>query len=728
MGKKANKARKQGYRISLSASAAWLIALCLWASCEDSQNEAAATDDFPRQSCHAVAFIPAEGGPAFVRFTDEQLPDITMRDSNGDGVLEAVLTGEPGSHNYLVFQNGVGVLDPFNTQTGYSPSYSQEVSRLTIPDCHIPKVTISSLAASAGGQLWLQGQWFLAADGAPLNKNSLSCTIDGQKAAALIMQDNGSFVVESGGIAIGKHELTITGSDTSGRPARPRRATFWVEEQPFTWADSHIYQVFVDRFANEDGELVGEKPISYFHGGNLQGVIKKLKEGYFTNLSVNVLWLSPLYQNPAGRFLGRDGFYAEPYHGYWPLNMRQIDRRFGNADDLHELVDLAHQKGIRVILDSVLNHVHIQNSYFVNHWADGWFNNIQSDCICGVTCDWGAHYEDCWFDPFLADLSWEQEEQMETLVADHIYWLETFNLDGLRMDAVPMMPRRAMRRMRAAINERFDPAGAHVYLIGENYTSRGEQPNIRYYLGPHTLSGLFDFPLMWALRQTLDGLITPKDLDNEIKRSAAAWDGSGAVMGIFLGNHDVPRFISSANGDEIWQPREIQPESPKSALPYERLQLAWSLLYTLPGAPVIYYGDEIGMPGANDPDNRRNMRFNNLNSLERSMLNHVQKMAHIRASCPVFRRGDRTTLLVNSTHYVYLRAYEGKLAIVAFNNGDKPADLSFEIPAKYLPTVPKHFTDLMTSASYTLSSRVMQLGVDPHAVKVLASTGSCGEE
>ncbi len=678
--------------------------------------------------CQAVAFAPAQGGPAFVRFTDQKLPDLSMSDSNDDGVLETIFEGEPGSYNYLIFQDGSSMLDPFNTQSGYSPSYKREVSRFTVPDCQRPKVTIASLAATADGQLWLNGELFLASDNQPLDKDTLIISIDGQKAATIKPEENGSFVAQITGISKGKHILTISGSDTGGRSLLPKSAIFWVEEKPFTWADSHIYQVFVDRFAAAEGELSGDKPISQFHGGNLRGVINKLKEGYFDALSVNVLWLSPLYQNPSGRFLGRDGFYSEPYHGYWPINMRQIDSRFGSESDLEELVALAHQKGMRVILDSVLNHVHIQNSYFVNHWADGWFNNIQGDCICGVTCDWGAHYEDCWFDPFLADFSWENEEQMEALVADHLYLLETFDLDGLRMDAVPMMPRRAMRRMRAAIEERFDPAGSHVYLLGENYTSRGEQPNIRYYLGPHTLSGLFDFPLMWALRQALSGIITLEDLNNEILRSEAAWAGSGAVMGIFLGNHDVPRFISAVNDDEIWRPREVQPASPTSSRPYELFKLAYSLLYTLPGAPVLYYGDEIALPGANDPDNRRDMRFSNLSPLESDLLTHVKKVAARRAACPVLRRGERATLLVNKTQYVYLRVYKGKFAIIAFNNSDKPAELSFEIPKKYSLNVPMYFNDLMTSETYTLSSRVVQLGVEPRAVRVLASTDSCEEE
>ena len=284
-----------------------------------------------------------------------------------------------------------------------------------------------------------------------------------------------------------------------------------------------------------------------------------------------------------------------------------------------------------------------------------------------------------------------------------------------------------MRRMRSAINENFDPAGTHVFLLGENYTSRGEQPNIRYYLGPHTLSGLFDFPVMWAIRQSLKRQITLADLNNEILRSEAAWEGSGAIMGMFLGNHDIPRFISEMNDDEIWLPRDIQPQKPTSTYPYHLLEMAWTLLYTLPGAPIIYYGDEIALPGANDPDNRRDMRFEDLDTYQTAMLTHVKQVSKMRASCPVLRRGQRKTLFVSNDQYVFARYQNNELVIVAINLDNKAANLTIDLPSDIIPPVPAVFTDVLTGEKLTLKSQILNLNIDQSAIKVFTLSGTCGD-
>lgn len=681
----------------------------------------------PRQQCRAVAFYPQGPGQTFVRFTDRDLADIPMTDTNDDQVLEAVISGEPGQYNYLIFQDGSSFLDSYNTRSAYSFNYGQEVSQLVIPDCHRPKVDITSLVADGNGELWLTGQWYRNEEGSDLDASTLEIIIDHTAHHPITIDENGIFSFQTGKLPLGKHHLEITGRDTAGHTSNYKNTAFWTEKKPFSWQDSQIYQIMVDRFADENGALPGTGNISFFHGGNLKGIIKQMEAGYFDRFASNVIWLSPLYKNPDGQFQGRDGFYSEPYHGYWSVDHRAIDSRFGSEEDLHNLVKLAHSKGIRIILDSVLNHVHIQNSYFVDHVNEGWFNNPDGKCICGVTCDWGPHYYDCWFDPFLADLSWQYEEQISDLVDDHIYWLEKYDLDGLRLDAIAMMPRLAARRMRSAIEEHFDPAGTHVYLLGENYTNRGQQQNLRYYLGPQTLSGLFDFPVMWAIRDAFTGANTLKSLDLEIKNSEAAWDGSGAVMGMFLGNHDIPRLISVLNGDTVWSPREIQPQKPTADRPYDLFKLAWTVLFTLPGAPIIYYGDEVAIPGAYDPDNRRDMVFDNLDERELDLRNHVEKVSQMRAACQALRRGGRQTVYVTDKTYIYARYLDNQLILIALNMDPENTEFTFELPKKLIPAVPVTFTDLFSGEKFTLNSTFMKLNLDQSTIKVLAIAGSCGE-
>jgi glycosidase len=704
--------------------AAWLV------GCGDSSPPPGAVRD-----CSFTVFYQA-GGPASAAlpqqvavvadFNDWDPATHPLMAAGDPGLYYAVLAPEPGWHTYRIWVDGETVLDGFNPLTLLGDD-GREASAMRIPDCAAPALEVRSLAA-AGDGLAAQVAFLRARAGAALDRDTLVVTVDDVAATATLGAAD-EISVTAAGLAAGKHRLRAAARDRDGVAAEALEVPFWTEGQPFDWRDALIYQIVVDRFRQGGGALRDDLSITSFHGGDLGGLTEAIAEGYFDDLGVNALWVSPLYQNPEGLLPGHAGHESEAYHGYWPREPRTVSVRFGGEAALDALVAAAHARGLRVIMDLVPNHVHESHPYYREHRWDGWFNHPDGDCICGAACSWGGFIEECWFDPFLPDLRWGYGPVAGQGTDDAVYWLDRFDLDGLRIDAVPMMPRLATRHLRDAIHRRLEAGGTHVYLVGETYTGTGGQSSIRYYLGPQALSGQFDYPVMWALRSALTGRTTPLDLDAEVRRSEASWEGSGAVMAPILGNHDVARLVSELNGDNLGAPWDAPPPPPETDKPYQLLALAWSFLLTQPGAPVIYYGDEIGMPGASDPDNRRNMRFGDaVTEREAAVRAHVARLGQARRCAVALRRGARRTLLVNENLYVYGRdAGDGTVALVALNLATVPRDLHLDVPDDWSFVDSTPLTDAL-GAAVTVTGRTVTLTVAPRGAAVLLSEPACAGE
>lgn len=450
-------------------------------------------------------------------------------------------------------------------------------------------------------------------------------------------------------------------------PETPAPAPNW-------FADAVIYQVLIDRFRGNEGALPPPRTPGLRAGGTLAGVRKAITAGYFQHLGVNTLWLSPLYQNPPGLHIGRDGHRYEAYHGYWPTLPRTVEPLLGGEAELYALTQAAHAHGLRVLFDAVPNHVYKDHPYYRDHSrqkaaiandpsADekSWFNDGPTACVCGQpsangNCSFGERIEDCWFDSYLPDLNWRHPAVLQLGVEDLLFWLERFDLDGMRIDAVPMMPRAATRRIVAATHRLGQRMGRSYLVLGEDYTGPGAagRRDIRSFLGQafDGLDSAFDFPLMWAIRSALateqSGL---DDLEREIADSQAAWAGSFAVMAHMLDNHDMPRFISEAAGNAGNDPWQDPPPQPQTSEPYRKHILGLALLLTLPGMPVLYYGDEIGLAGANDPDSRRTLpdilssqNGPPLSALQTEVLELSSRLGRLRACTATLRRGSRTVL------------------------------------------------------------------------------------
>src|SRR5262249_20695174 len=163
------------------------------------------------------------------------------------------------------------------------------------------------------------------------------------------------------------------------------------------------------------------------------------------------------------------------------------------------------------------------------------------------------------------------------------FWLDRFDGDGIRIDAVPMMPRAATRRIVQSVRGRYDHPGHASLLVGENYTGPGGYSQLRYELGPFGLDSEFHFPLMWSLRSAVaTGDAPMSDIDAALHAGDAAWDGSGAIMAMMIGNHDVARFASESAGDargDGW----IGAAQPTDPSVYAKQALALAAVMTLPG-------------------------------------------------------------------------------------------------------------------------------------------------
>jgi glycosidase len=453
-----------------------------------------------------------------------------------------------------------------------------------------------------------------------------------------------------------------------------------------------IYFLMVDRFCN--GDIKNDAPVVdkevdpklNFQGGDLAGIRKKMEDGYFTDLGINTIWISPITQNPLDAWKE----YPAPhrkfsgYHGYWPVTLSTVDTRFGTGEELKELVNEAHDKNMNVILDYVSNHVHVESAIYKNHpdWATPL---ILPDKRKNIRL-WDEQRLTTWFDEFLPTLDLTKPEVCNLMSDSALFWIKEYKLDGFRHDATKHIPEIYWRTLSRKILEQVViPDNRSVYQVGETYGSR---ELIRSYIDPGMLDAQFDFDLYFNARTIFAKDNTSfKDLNYQLQESFNYY-GEHHLMGNITGNQDQSRFISLASGalkfgeddrEAGWK-RDIEVGD---TVGYSKLASLVAFTMTIPGIPVIYYGDEFGMPGANDPDNRRMMKFDHLTPKEIQTKGIVQRLIHLRSDNLPFIYGDFKTIEVSDKVFVYMRTYFDKIAIVLFNKDRASGDIDFDIPERF---------------------------------------------
>lgn len=638
-----------------------------------------------------------------------------------DGWRVAAIDVPPGEHAYAIVEDGVWLTDKNEPMTGVHDG--REVTIATALECDRPALRVDGVDTTASGNATVRASFVSARNAAAVEPSSIIAKgRDGTTLGATSVDPSrGAVVFELSSLKPGKYTYTIEAHDTAGKVAEDARATVWIDassgsKEPWDPRDAIVYQVMIDRFRGTSGPLAPPASPSERAGGTLAGVRRAMEAGDLEALGVSAIWLSPLYLNPGGYFSGNDGRPYTSYHGYWPIASRAIDERFATEGELDAFVTAAHARGIRVLFDVVPNHVHAQHA-----WARERTDWFKDDCVCGQgACDWGGHIKTCWFAPYLPDLDWTNGEAARAATSDVLWWFDRWDADGIRIDAVPMMPRAATRRIATAARRRYGHPGHELYVLGENFTGPGGYQSLRYDLGPHGLDGSFHFPLMWTLREAIARENAPlSSIDATFRAGERAWNGAGAVMGLMIGNHDVSRFasVSAGNADgDSWS----SPPQPLDPTVYAKQRVALASVLTLPGAPVLYYGDEVGLAGRSDPDCRRVMPAEDVLLEEQVRTRELaRRVGRARACSRPLRRGALTTLLADDERFVFSREIDGETAIVVLAR--RPTK-RVEVP---LPPRATALVDVVTGARIA-PGEALVVDVEAFGVHVyVAADGPC---
>lgn len=680
----------------------------------------------PLRDCFARIWVPTSAGPTGVlgSFSGWTMLGAPLREHDADWRLLR-LELPPGEHQYLLYSDGETRLDPHNPLTAYRPEDQAEVSLLSVPDCESPSIKVEAAEATDAGELSLSALFLAARDESPVDRASVGATtVDGRELEIVSVDGpTGRIEIAGAGLSPGRHTVVIQATSVSGRHAETARASVFVAPRARTAADGVLYQIVVDRFLGDGGVPLDPPPNPGARaGGTLDGVLAALESGYFDALGVTGLWLSPVYENPTEPRAGLDGNLYEGYHGYWVKSDRAVEPRFGGEAALRGLIGEAHRRGMSVLLDLVPNHVYEDNPTYLENVDRGWFQ--PPGCVCGTPeCPWAENIQTCWFTDYLPDFEMRNPEVIDHTLAETRFWVHGFDVDGVRVDAVPMMPRSATRRIARDLRDATFPRES-TFLLGEVFTGPGlgGLSQLKTHLGAAGLDSVFDFPLMWALR----GAIASGDGDfAEVEAILAAEEtelaGSGATLARMLDNHDVSRFISVANGDgggDPWLSPAVQPEDDE---PYDRQELGLAALFTLPGLVVLYHGDEIGLAGAGDPDCRRVLPADaQLSPRQLALREATARLSLLRGCSEALRHGDRVPLLAEGSVYAFARGTDLEApALVVLSASDALATIELDPGA--LP--PGSYVDALSGEGLELAGGTLTVEMAPRSYRVFLRAG-----
>lgn len=427
---------------------------------------------------------------------------------------------------------------------------------------------------------------------------------------------------------------------------------FPVFKTPDWVRDAVFYQIFPDRFANgdtsNDGPNVapwGSPPNGIARqGGDLAGVIQHLD--YLKALGVNALYFNPI-------------FASRSNHGYDTNDYHIVDPRFGTNDELKTLVNALHGLGGHVILDGVFNHTSVDFAKFADLRKNGaaspyrdWYyiHSFPIEVHNGETSYVG------WFNnPWLPKLNVNNPDTHAYLLDVARRWLQ-LGVDGWRLDAADEIQHPYWKEFRKTVKG----VNPNAYIVGEIWGNASD-----WLQGDE-----FDSVMNYRFRQAVldffaTGKSNPSQFDASLTKLRSDYPPAAeAVLFNIVDSHDTERLYNSCQGD--WQ--------------RERAVVLFQFAY--PGVPVIYYGDEIGLPGGHDPDDRRAFPWDK-SQWNTTTLAYYQKLIALRKQHAVLRRGDFTPLFDAKTEdqtgvYGFVRRYGEEAAVALFNRAETPQTVRFD--------------------------------------------------
>ena len=501
--------------------------------------------------------------------------------------------------------------------------------------------------------------------------------------------------------------------------------------------DDVLYLIMPDRFA--DGDPTNDEPAEFpgshdrakpraWHGGDLRGVQDHLT--YLKDFGVTTVWLTPIVKNGA----------TQDYHGYGAVDLYAVDPHLGTLQDYQDLVAAAHKLHMKVFFDVVPNHVGPLHPWVSNPPTPDWFHGTANDHLSSASPlkpdfygqsskkdvtnelfeslqdphtppEMRANLTNGWFFGILPDLNTENPFVVEYLIQNSIWWAESSGLDGFRIDTFPYVSRKFWAEWHSGLRKYYP----RLSTIGEVFHP---DPTVTsFFVGGHKgwdgidtqLTTVFDFPTFFTVRDVLLKQAPAGKIPNILRQDSLYPHPDFLVP--FFANHDVPRFASM----------------PGSSI--TKVKLAFGLTLTLRGIPELYYGDEIAMPGGNDPDNRRDFpggwhedEKNGFTAQGRTpeqqeVFAYVQKLLRLRRDHEALRNGQLWHLFSDDTTYVFLRDTEEEQLVIAFHNGTQPRELT--VPLRDTPAQDAAgATVLLGNAQANISSRTLHLHLPPQSLSL----------
>ncbi|TMF42575.1 MAG: DUF3459 domain-containing protein [Chloroflexi bacterium] len=398
---------------------------------------------------------------------------------------------------------------------------------------------------------------------------------------------------------------------------------------PPEWVrDAICYHVMVDRFARAGEEKMPPPADSTaLYGGTLDGIGEHIE--HIESLGCNVLWLSPVHKSPS-------------HHGYDHEDFLEVEPRYGGDEALERLVKAAHSRGMRVLLDFVPNHTGRGHHLFRDA--------IEKDGDAAAYYrfwQWPHYYRS-----FSDVISLPELDTGNRTVQDHLvraaqHWLTAYGADGIRCDHVTGVDPAFWVELRRGLRE----VKPDALILGE---ATGTTDWLARYTG--RLDAIFDFDLTYYVRQALArGRMDAAAFAGWLEEHEHAFPG--LALATLLDNHDMNRFLWMANGN------------------VERVKLATTLLMTLPGMPVIYYGSEVGLSQRHDAEiENAEARLPMLWGGEQNqdLLEHFRRLGRTRRGSPALRGGRLVTVLADKEVFAFERVAGDERVVVALNFSEQP--------------------------------------------------------